>query len=46
MRRQRGRLPADEGTGADNVRVLRYLAKHTINPAVAAGIDDRGRAFF
>jgi urease subunit alpha len=40
MRRQRGRLPADEGTGADNVRVLRYLAKHTINPAVAAGIDD------
>jgi urease subunit alpha len=40
MRTQRGPLPADEGTDADNRRILRYLAKYTINPAIAAGIDD------
>lgn len=35
------RLGALEGDGArnDNARVLRYLAKLTINPAIAAGID-------
>jgi urease subunit alpha len=40
MKSQRGPLPADEGSGADNARVKRYLAKYTINPAISAGIDD------
>jgi urease subunit alpha len=40
MKSQRGPLPADEGTGADNHRIKRYLAKYTINPAVSAGIDE------
>jgi urease subunit alpha len=39
MKDQRGPLPEDEGTGADNHRIKRYLAKYTINPAIAAGID-------
>jgi urease subunit alpha len=39
MKGQRGPLPEDEGTGADNHRIKRYLAKYTINPAIAAGID-------
>lgn len=34
---QRGFLPEDEGTGADNFRVKRYVSKYTINPAVAQG---------
>ncbi|MEI6723279.1 MAG: urease subunit alpha, partial [Betaproteobacteria bacterium] len=38
MRRERGALDADRGTGADNERILRYLAKLTINPAIAHGI--------
>lgn len=40
MRVQRGPLPEDEGTGADNTRVRRYVAKYTINPALAQGIAD------
>src|SRR5262245_15886948 len=36
MRRQRGRLPEDSGQN-DNFRVRRYVAKYTINPAVAHG---------
>ena len=40
MKRQRGPLPADEGTDADNARIKRYVAKYTINPAITAGIDD------
>jgi len=40
MKRQRGPLPADEDRPGDNDRILRYLAKYTINPAIAAGIDD------
>jgi len=40
MKRQRGPLPQDEGTGADNHRIRRYIAKYTINPAITAGIDD------
>ncbi|RKD89348.1 urease subunit alpha [Halopiger aswanensis] len=40
MKVQRGPLPADEGTGADNARIKRYVAKYTINPAITAGIDD------
>ncbi|EID10763.1 urease subunit alpha [Mycolicibacterium phlei] len=39
MRATRGALPADEGTGADNARILRYIAKLTINPARLFGID-------
>ncbi len=40
MKTQRGPLPADEGTDADNARIERYVAKYTINPAIVAGIDD------
>ncbi|CAI6081298.1 hypothetical protein V2G26_011604 [Clonostachys chloroleuca] len=34
---QRGTLKEDEGTGADNFRVKRYVSKYTINPALAQG---------
>ena len=37
MKRQRGPLPG-ESTGSDNLRVRRYVAKYTINPALAHGI--------
>ncbi len=39
MRQQRGRLPEDGGSagGNDNLRVRRYVAKYTINPAIAHG---------
>ena len=37
MRRQRGRLPEETGDN-DNLRVRRYVAKYTINPAIAHGI--------
>jgi urease subunit alpha len=37
MKRQRGQLPEDDG--ADNYRVRRYIAKYTINPAIAHGIS-------
>ena len=36
---KRGKLPED-AEGNDNFRVLRYLAKITINPALAQGIGD------
>ena len=36
---QRGTLPEDEGTGADNYRVKRYVSKYTINPALAQGFS-------
>ena len=36
---QRGRLEEDEGTGADNHRVKRYVSKYTINPAITQGIS-------
>jgi urease subunit alpha len=36
MARSRGPLPEDQ-PGNDNFRVLRYVAKITINPAIAAG---------
>ncbi|KAL5361031.1 hypothetical protein BJX96DRAFT_151281 [Aspergillus floccosus] len=36
---QRGPLPEDEGTGADNFRVKRYISKYTINPAIAQGMS-------
>ena len=37
MKRQRGPL-AGERPGSDNLRVRRYVAKYTINPAIAHGI--------
>jgi urease subunit alpha len=37
MKRQRGPLAEDSG-GADNLRARRYIAKYTINPAIAHGI--------
>ena len=37
MRKQRGRLPEEQGNN-DNFRVRRYIAKYTINPAIAHGI--------
>jgi urease subunit alpha len=39
MKKQRGRL-ADETGDNDNLRVRRYIAKYTINPAIAHGIAD------
>ncbi|GAA0585488.1 urease subunit alpha [Caenispirillum bisanense] len=38
MKVQRGRLPEETGDN-DNVRVRRYIAKYTINPALAHGIS-------
>ena len=38
MRQQRGLLPEDAG-GADNYRARRYVAKYTINPAIAHGLS-------
>ena len=37
MKKQRGALPKEK-TGSDNLRVRRYVAKFTINPAIAHGI--------
>jgi len=37
MKKQRGRLPEDTGDN-DNARVKRYVAKYTINPAIAHGV--------
>jgi len=39
MKVQRGALPEDKGTRADNFRAKRYVAKYTINPAIAHGIS-------
>jgi urease subunit alpha len=39
MKKQRGRLPEEKGEN-DNFRVRRYIAKYTINPAIAHGISD------
>ncbi|KAI1432188.1 urease [Xylaria sp. CBS 124048] len=36
---QRGRLPEDETSGADNFRVKRYVSKYTVNPARAQGMS-------
>ncbi|PZX16287.1 urease subunit alpha [Palleronia aestuarii] len=38
MRKQRGRLPEETGDN-DNYRVRRYIAKYTINPAIAHGMS-------
>jgi len=39
MKQRVGRLPEETTARADNQRILRYLAKTTTNPAIAAGID-------
>ena len=39
MKKQRGSLPQETGNN-DNFRVRRYIAKYTINPAVAHGVSD------
>ncbi|PTM38705.1 urease subunit alpha [Bosea sp. 124] len=39
MKVQRGALAQDIGTGADNFRAKRYVAKYTINPAISHGIS-------
>jgi urease subunit alpha len=39
MKRERGPLPG-EAAGDDNLRVKRYVAKYTINPAIAHGLAD------
>ena len=38
MKKQRGPLEEDKDAGNDNFRVKRYIAKYTINPAIAHGI--------
>ncbi len=38
MKKQRGQLPEEMGDN-DNFRVRRYIAKYTINPAIAHGIS-------
>ena len=38
MKRQRGPLPGEK-SGSDNLRVRRYVAKFTINPAIAHGVS-------
>ena len=37
MKQQRGRLAGEQGDN-DNLRVRRYIAKYTINPAISQGI--------
>jgi urease subunit alpha len=38
MKKQRGQLPEETGDN-DNFRVRRYIAKYTINPAIAHGLS-------
>ncbi|MDB5570189.1 MAG: urease, alpha subunit [Hyphomicrobiales bacterium] len=38
MKRQRGALPGERGDN-DNMRARRYVAKYTINPAIAHGVS-------
>ena len=37
MKQQRGGLPGERGNN-DNLRIRRYIAKYTINPAIAHGV--------
>jgi urease subunit alpha len=39
MKVQRGALGLDAGNGNDNMRIRRYIAKYTINPAIAHGMS-------
>ncbi|MFI0444749.1 urease subunit alpha [Actinomadura sp. 6N118] len=43
MKKRRGALPGDgsPSSPADNLRARRYVAKYTINPAIAHGLDDQ-----
>ena len=38
MKKQRGRLKEEKGDN-DNARAKRYVAKYTINPAIAHGVS-------
>ncbi len=38
MKQQRGLLKEDQALGCDNFRAKRYIAKYTINPALAHGL--------
>ena len=38
MKKQRGRMKEEKGDN-DNVRAKRYIAKYTINPAIAHGVS-------
>jgi urease subunit alpha len=40
MKERIGRLPEERTERADNERIKRYVAKYTVNPAIAVGIDD------
>ncbi|AGA25579.1 urease subunit alpha [Singulisphaera acidiphila] len=40
MKKTRGPLPEDASSGNDNNRVLRFVAKVTINPTLTVGISD------
>ncbi len=40
MKKQRGQLTEAAGEDNDNFRAKRYIAKYTINPAIAHGISD------
>ncbi|MDR2261643.1 MAG: urease subunit alpha [Azoarcus sp.] len=40
MKKQRGQLPEAAGQDNDNFRARRYVAKYTINPAIAHGISE------
>nr|WP_295864592.1 urease subunit alpha [uncultured Chitinophaga sp.] len=40
MKKQRGFLEEDATAQSDNFRAKRYVAKYTINPAIAHGIDE------
>ena len=40
MKKQRGRLSEEKGEN-DNLRIKRYIAKYTINPAIAHGISNQ-----
>jgi urease len=39
MKTQRGPLPEDGSSGNDNTRIKRYIAKYTINAAIAHGMS-------
>ena len=39
MKVQRGLLDEDQALGCDNFRAKRYIAKYTINPAIAHGVS-------
>lgn len=43
MKKERGRLPEETGEN-DNFRILRYLSKYTINPAITHGLAGEVRS--